>query len=106
MAEMDRAATSRTTAQQIQSVTHLSVYACTIRRRLPKSVMSARHPSLCLPLTGNHRCVETRGTHTFSTCHQPYSNTIRSYYTWHAMFKSSSLPVGLNWYSFEAELAQ
>lgn len=55
MAVMDRAATSRTIAQQIQSVTHHSVSARTIRRRLQQSGMSARRPLLRLPLTGNHR---------------------------------------------------
>ncbi|GFU73209.1 hypothetical protein TNCV_493341 [Trichonephila clavipes] len=47
-------ATSRTTAQHIQYVTHRSVSADTIKRRLQQSRMSSRHPLLCLPLTGNH----------------------------------------------------
>ncbi|GFV56076.1 hypothetical protein TNCV_2266621 [Trichonephila clavipes] len=51
---MDRAATSRTIAQQIQSVTHYSVSARTIRGRLQQSGMSTKRPLLCLPLTGNH----------------------------------------------------
>lgn len=55
MTGMDRAALSRTIAQQIQSVTHHSVSARTIRRRLQQSGMSARRPLLRLPLTGNHR---------------------------------------------------
>ncbi|GFV52229.1 transposable element Tcb1 transposase [Trichonephila clavipes] len=55
MAVMDRAATSRTIVQQIQSVTHHSVSVRTIRRRLQKSGMSARRPLLCSPLSGNHR---------------------------------------------------
>ncbi|GFS90985.1 transposable element Tcb2 transposase [Trichonephila clavipes] len=41
MAVMDRAATSGTIAQQIQSVAHHSVSACTIRGRVQKSGMSA-----------------------------------------------------------------
>ncbi|GFS89885.1 transposable element Tcb1 transposase [Trichonephila clavipes] len=57
MEMMDRAAISRTIAQQIQSVTHHSVSACTIRRRLQHSGISAKLPWLLLPLTGNHRCL-------------------------------------------------
>ncbi|GFV07961.1 transposable element Tc3 transposase [Trichonephila clavipes] len=53
MAMMDHAATSRTIAQQIQSVLHHSVSARTIRRRLQQSGMPARRPLLRLPLTGN-----------------------------------------------------
>ncbi|GFX14260.1 hypothetical protein TNCV_1767541 [Trichonephila clavipes] len=37
-----------------------------------------------------------RSSHAFSACHQPYSNRIMRDYTWHAMFKSSSLPIRLN----------
>ncbi|GFW17988.1 transposable element Tcb1 transposase [Trichonephila clavipes] len=48
-------ATSRTIAQQIQSVTHHSVSARTIRCRLQQSEMSVQHPLLRLLLTGNHR---------------------------------------------------
>ncbi|GFS90103.1 transposable element Tcb1 transposase [Trichonephila clavipes] len=55
MALIQRAASSRTIAQQIQSVTHHSVSTRTIRRRLHQSGMSARHLLLRLPLTGNHR---------------------------------------------------
>ncbi|GFV25927.1 transposable element Tcb1 transposase [Trichonephila clavipes] len=54
---MDHAATSRIIAQLIQSVTHHSVSACTIRRRMQQTGMSARHSLLCLLLTGNHRCL-------------------------------------------------
>ncbi|GFX28355.1 transposable element Tcb1 transposase [Trichonephila clavipes] len=55
MAVMDRAATSRTIAQQIQSVTHHSMSARTIRRRLQQSRIFQRRLLLRLPLTGNHR---------------------------------------------------
>ncbi|GFX98326.1 transposable element Tcb1 transposase [Trichonephila clavipes] len=47
--------TSRTIAQHIESVTHHSMSARTIRRRLQKSGLSARSPLLGLPLTQNHR---------------------------------------------------
>ncbi|GFW57009.1 transposable element Tcb1 transposase [Trichonephila clavipes] len=47
--------TSRTVAQHIESVTHHSVSARTIRRRLQQSGMSARCPLLGLPLTQNHK---------------------------------------------------
>ncbi|GFW01080.1 transposable element Tc1 transposase [Trichonephila clavipes] len=55
MAVTDRAATSRTITQQIQSVTHHSVSTRTTRRRLLNSGMFSRCPLLRLPLTGNHR---------------------------------------------------
>ncbi|GFV96175.1 transposable element Tcb1 transposase [Trichonephila clavipes] len=55
MPVMDRAATSRTMAQQIQSVTHHTVSARAIRRHLQQSGKSARRPLLHLPLTGYHR---------------------------------------------------
>ncbi|GFT39812.1 transposable element Tcb1 transposase [Trichonephila clavipes] len=55
MAVMDRSVTSRTIAQHIESVTHHSVSARTIRRRLQQSGLSARLPLLGLPLTQNHR---------------------------------------------------
>ncbi|GFX09579.1 transposable element Tcb1 transposase [Trichonephila clavipes] len=55
MAVTDRSVTSRTSAQHIESVTHHSVSARTIRRRLQQSGLSARRPSLVLPLTQNHR---------------------------------------------------
>ncbi|GFS56930.1 transposable element Tcb1 transposase [Trichonephila clavipes] len=51
MAVMDRAATSRIIAQQIQSVTHHSMSARTIRRRLQQSGMSAKRSVLCLSLS-------------------------------------------------------
>ncbi|GFW47674.1 transposable element Tcb1 transposase [Trichonephila clavipes] len=54
MAVTDRSVTSRTIAQHIESVTHHSVSARTIRRRLQQS---ARRPLLDLPLTQNHRCL-------------------------------------------------
>ncbi|GFV95772.1 transposable element Tcb1 transposase [Trichonephila clavipes] len=55
MAETDRSVTSRTIAQHIESVTHHSVSARTIRRRLQQSGLSARRSLLGLPLTQNHR---------------------------------------------------
>ncbi|GFS51451.1 transposable element Tc1 transposase [Trichonephila clavipes] len=55
MAVMNCAAVSRTIAQQIQSITHHSVSALTIRRRLQQSGMSARRPLLRLSLAENHR---------------------------------------------------
>ncbi|GFT42536.1 transposable element Tcb1 transposase [Trichonephila clavipes] len=55
MAVTDRSVTSRTIAQHIESATHHSVSACTIRRRLQQSGLSARRPLLSLPLTQNHR---------------------------------------------------
>ncbi|GFX20719.1 transposable element Tcb1 transposase [Trichonephila clavipes] len=55
MAVTDRSVTSRTIAQHIESVTHHSVSANTIRRRLQQSGLSARCPFLGLPLTQNHR---------------------------------------------------
>ncbi|GFS79472.1 transposable element Tcb1 transposase [Trichonephila clavipes] len=54
-AVMDRATTTRTIAQQIQSVTHPSVYTRTIRRHLEQNGMSVRRPLLRLRLTGNHK---------------------------------------------------
>ncbi|GFU43523.1 transposable element Tcb1 transposase [Trichonephila clavipes] len=55
MAVTDRPVTSRTVAQHIESATHHSVSARTIRRRLQQSVLSSRSPLLDLPLTQNHR---------------------------------------------------
>ncbi|GFV06040.1 transposable element Tcb1 transposase [Trichonephila clavipes] len=55
MAVTDRSVTSRTVAQHIESVTHHSVSARTIRRRLQQSGLSARRPLLGLLLTQNHR---------------------------------------------------
>ncbi|GFV83022.1 transposable element Tcb1 transposase [Trichonephila clavipes] len=49
-----RSVTSRTVAQHIESVTHHSVSARTIRCRLQQSGLSARRPLLGLPLTQNH----------------------------------------------------
>ncbi|GFU04206.1 transposable element Tcb1 transposase [Trichonephila clavipes] len=51
----DRSVTSRTVAQHIESVTHHSVSARNIRRRLQQSGLSARRLLLGLPLTQNHR---------------------------------------------------
>ncbi|GFX36523.1 transposable element Tcb1 transposase [Trichonephila clavipes] len=53
MAVTDRSVTSRTIAHHIESVTHHSVSARTIRRRLQQSGLSARR-LLCLSLTQNH----------------------------------------------------
>ncbi|GFW98935.1 transposable element Tcb1 transposase [Trichonephila clavipes] len=55
MAETDRSVRLRTVAQHIESVTHHSVSARKILRRLQKSGLSARRPLLGLPLTQNHR---------------------------------------------------
>ncbi|GFU99210.1 transposable element Tcb1 transposase [Trichonephila clavipes] len=55
MAVTDRRVTSRTIAQHIESVTHHSVSARTIRRCLQQNGLSAKHPLLGLPLTQNHR---------------------------------------------------
>ncbi|GFV61273.1 transposable element Tc1 transposase [Trichonephila clavipes] len=55
MAVTDHSVTSRTIARHIESVTHLSESARTIRRRLQQSDLSARRPLLGLPLTQNHR---------------------------------------------------
>ncbi|GFW11717.1 transposable element Tcb1 transposase [Trichonephila clavipes] len=55
MAVTDRSVTSRTVAQHIESVTHHSVSARTIRRRLQQSGLSARRPLLGLTLRQNHR---------------------------------------------------
>ncbi|GFT72497.1 transposable element Tcb1 transposase [Trichonephila clavipes] len=55
MAVTDRSVTSRTRAHHIESVTHHSVSARTIQRRLQQSGLSTRRPLLDLPLTQNHR---------------------------------------------------
>ncbi|GFU87637.1 transposable element Tcb1 transposase [Trichonephila clavipes] len=55
MAVTDRSVTSRTVAQLIDSITHHSVSARTIRRRLQQSGLSARRPFLGLLLKPNHR---------------------------------------------------
>ncbi|GFT25163.1 transposable element Tcb1 transposase [Trichonephila clavipes] len=55
MAVTDCSVTSRTVAQHIESVTHHSVSARTIRRRLQQSGLSSKRPLLGLPLTQNHR---------------------------------------------------
>ncbi|GFV70063.1 transposable element Tcb1 transposase [Trichonephila clavipes] len=47
----DRSFTSRTKAQHIETVTHHSVSARTIRRRLQQSWQPARRPFLGVPLT-------------------------------------------------------
>ncbi|GFS77679.1 transposable element Tcb1 transposase [Trichonephila clavipes] len=55
MAVTNRTVTSRIIEHLIESVTHDSLSARTIRRRLPHSGLSARRPLLGLPLTQNHR---------------------------------------------------
>ncbi|GFV07625.1 hypothetical protein TNCV_4941271 [Trichonephila clavipes] len=55
MSVTDRSVTSRTVAQHIESVTHHSVSARAIRRRLQQSGLSARRPLLGLSLTQNYR---------------------------------------------------
>ncbi|GFV54964.1 transposable element Tcb1 transposase [Trichonephila clavipes] len=55
MAVTDRSFISRTVAQHIESVTHHSVSARTIRRRIQQSGQSVRRPLLGLPFTQNHR---------------------------------------------------
>ncbi|GFV59550.1 transposable element Tcb1 transposase [Trichonephila clavipes] len=57
LAVRDCSVTSRTVAQHIESVTHPSLSARTIRYSLQQSGLSARRPLLghCLPLTQNHR---------------------------------------------------
>ncbi|GFV20402.1 transposable element Tcb1 transposase [Trichonephila clavipes] len=55
MAVTDRSVTSRTIAQNIESVTHRSVCMRTIRRRLQQSGVSSRRSLLGLPLTQNHK---------------------------------------------------
>ncbi|GFW96651.1 transposable element Tcb1 transposase [Trichonephila clavipes] len=55
MAVTNRSVPSRTVAQHIESVTHHSVSARTIRRRLQQSGLPARRQLLGLPLTQNHR---------------------------------------------------
>ncbi|GFV30288.1 transposable element Tcb1 transposase [Trichonephila clavipes] len=55
MAVTNRSVTSRTVEHHIESVTHPSVSARDIRRRLQQSGLSARRLLLGLPLTQNHR---------------------------------------------------
>ncbi|GFX41794.1 transposable element Tcb1 transposase [Trichonephila clavipes] len=55
MAVTDRSVTSRTIAQNIESVMHHSVSARTIRHRSQQSGLAARRPLLGLPLTQKHR---------------------------------------------------
>ncbi|GFV94071.1 transposable element Tcb1 transposase [Trichonephila clavipes] len=55
MTVTNRSIKSRTVSQHIESVTHHSVSARNIRRRLQQSGPSARRPLLGLPLTQNHR---------------------------------------------------
>ncbi|GFY13535.1 transposable element Tcb1 transposase [Trichonephila clavipes] len=55
VAVTDRSVISRTIAQHIESITHHSVSARTIRRILQQNGLSTRHPLLGLPLTQNNR---------------------------------------------------
>ncbi|GFX94108.1 transposable element Tcb1 transposase [Trichonephila clavipes] len=55
MAVTNHSVISRAAAQHIESVTHHSVSARTIRHRLQQSGLSARRPLLGLSLTQNHR---------------------------------------------------
>ncbi|GFX68044.1 transposable element Tcb1 transposase [Trichonephila clavipes] len=55
MAVTDCSVTSQTVAQHIESVTHHSVSARTILRRLQQSGLSARRSLLGIPLTQNHK---------------------------------------------------
>ncbi|GFU41468.1 transposable element Tcb1 transposase [Trichonephila clavipes] len=55
MTVTDHSVTSRTIAQHIESITHHSGSARTIRCRLQQSGLSARRPLLVLPLKQNHR---------------------------------------------------
>ncbi|GFT24150.1 transposable element Tcb1 transposase [Trichonephila clavipes] len=55
MAVTDRSVTSRIVSQHIESITHHSVSARTIRRRLQQSGLLARRPLPGLFLTQNHR---------------------------------------------------
>ncbi|GFX17687.1 transposable element Tcb1 transposase [Trichonephila clavipes] len=93
MAVTDRSVISRTIAQHIESVTHHSVSARTIRRRLQQSGLSTRRPLLGLPLTQNHRnlhrqwcderrmcvaeCNEVVFTHKSRICLQHHNGRIR-----------------------------
>ncbi|GFU04932.1 HTH_38 domain-containing protein [Trichonephila clavipes] len=55
IAVTDRSVTSRNVAHHIESVTHHSVSARRIRRRLQQSGLSARRPLFGLPFPLNHR---------------------------------------------------
>ncbi|GFX22890.1 transposable element Tcb1 transposase [Trichonephila clavipes] len=55
MTVTDLSVTSRTIALHIESATHHSVSARSIRRHLQQSGLSARRPLLGLPLTQNHK---------------------------------------------------
>ncbi|GFU66198.1 transposable element Tcb1 transposase [Trichonephila clavipes] len=61
MAGMDRSVTSGTIAQHIESVTHHSVFARTIRRRLQQSGLSARCALLGLPSQNHNVFHRTNG---------------------------------------------
>ncbi|GFV54795.1 transposable element Tcb1 transposase [Trichonephila clavipes] len=63
MVVTDRSVTSRTIAQHIESATHHSVSARTIRRFLQQSGLSARRLLLGLPLTQNHRRLRCQWCH-------------------------------------------
>ncbi|GFU85980.1 hypothetical protein TNCV_3069821 [Trichonephila clavipes] len=61
LAMEDHAATSRTLAQQIQSVTHFSVSTRTIRRRLQQSGMPESRPLLRSTLIGSVNFAKNSG---------------------------------------------
>ncbi|GFX02144.1 transposable element Tcb1 transposase [Trichonephila clavipes] len=61
MTVTDHSVTSPIVAQPTESVTHHSVSASTIRRRLQQSGLSAGRPLLGLPLTQNHRVSAANG---------------------------------------------
>ncbi|GFX54936.1 transposable element Tcb1 transposase [Trichonephila clavipes] len=63
MAVTDRSVASRTIAQDIESVTHHSMSARTIRHRLQQNGLSARRPLLGPPLTQNHRSLRRQWCH-------------------------------------------
>ncbi|GFW88969.1 transposable element Tcb1 transposase [Trichonephila clavipes] len=71
MAVMDHSITSRTVTQHIESVTHHSVPARTIRRRLQQSGLFARRQLLGLPLTQNHRRLRRKWQRYISEVLQP-----------------------------------
>ncbi|GFW15744.1 transposable element Tcb1 transposase [Trichonephila clavipes] len=117
MAVTDLSVTTRTVVQHIETVTHHSVSARTIRRRLQQSGLSARRPFLGLPLTQSYRRLRRQYTHcryfkqpvlylrgvgascpflTFRAWPQPYFNRIMRDHIWHALSKVSLSITRLN----------
>ncbi|GFT91386.1 transposable element Tcb1 transposase [Trichonephila clavipes] len=76
MAVMDRSVTSQTVAQHIESVTHHSVSARTIRCRLQQGGLSTRRPLLGLPLTQNHRCLRHQWCHERRMCTAEWNEVV------------------------------